>query len=236
MRIVVALLIGLIGAIGVLVVTRSFVGDLARRIPVKRFRRHRRTDDRELVEALAVWIEQLRDTLAGARGLEQAVVATSETAPIPIRPAVARLAARLELDSLGNAARALSIELDHSMVDFVTAVLVTAAEQQVRDVGALLSQLAECCRDEIRMRTRIWVSRARTRSAVRIISVVVSLFVLGLVVFNRSYLEPYGSPEGSVVLLVVIALFATSFHLLFRFSRFEDRPRFIAATREEVAA
>lgn len=234
MRVVIALLIGVIGSIGVLFVVRSLLGESDRRMVAVRLRRRHRPDDRKLVDALAVWIEQLRDTLAGARGLEQAVVATSETAPILIRPAVARLAARLDLESLGNAARSFSAELDHSMVDFVTAVLVTASEQQVRDVGALLSQLAECCRDESRMRTRVWVSRARTRSAVRIISTVVSLFVVGLVVFNRSYLEPYGSPAGTVVLMVVVVLFAVSFHLLFRFSRFEDQPRFIAASRGEV--
>lgn len=230
MTIVISLLIGVGGALGVLMIGRSLLGGLD---SVRRGQRHsstKSTDDRRLVDALAVWIEQLRDTLAGARGLEQAIVATVETAPSLLRPAVSRFAGRLDLESLGTAARKFAHELDHSMADFVSAVLVTASEHQVRDVGALLSQLAECCRDESRMRTRVWVSRARTRSAVRIVTAVVVLFVIGLFVFNRSYLEPYGTPSGSVVLVVVAVLFATSFRLLFRFARFEDQPRFIAAT------
>lgn len=187
------------------------------------------TDERALVEALAVWIEQLRDTMAGARGLEQAIVATAETAPGLLRPAVVRLAARLSHDSLAAAALDFSDEVDNSLADFVVAVLVTASEQQVRDVGTVLTHLAECCRDEVKMRTRVWVSRARTRSAVRIIGIVVVAFVAGLFVLNRSYLEPYGSPTGLVVLVVVVALFTGALVAMNRLSHFEAPPRFMAA-------
>ena len=38
----------------------------------------------------------LRDTMAGAAGLEQAIAATAAVAPLPIRAEVATLAVRLE--------------------------------------------------------------------------------------------------------------------------------------------
>ena len=38
-------------------------------------------DEQAIVEAIASWTEQLRDTLAGAHGLEQAIVATAKHAP-----------------------------------------------------------------------------------------------------------------------------------------------------------
>lgn len=225
-----SVLLGVAVGVGVLTTLTALRDSV--RPSTSRFRRPKSrpsTDERALVEALAVWIEQLRDTMAGARGLEQAIVATAETAPTLLRSSVARLATRLSHESLSAAAVDFSDEVDNSLADFVVAVLVTASEQQVRDVGTVLTHLAECCRDEVKMRTRVWVSRARTRSAVRIIGIVVVAFVSGLFVLNRSYLEPYGSPTGFMILLIVVALFAGALVTMNRLSHFETPPRFMAA-------
>jgi len=230
MNLSLAVLVGVASGVGILTALTAVRDSL--NVSSTRFRRpSRRTpiDERALVESLAVWIEQLRDTMAGARGLEQAIVATSETAPALLRPAVVRLSDRLVHDSLAVAATGFADEVDNSLADFVVAVLVTASEQQVRDVGSVLTHLAECCRDEVKMRTRVWVSRARTRSATRIIGVVVVAFIAGLFVLNRSYLEPYGSPTGMVVLIVVFALFASALATMNRMAHFHTPPRFMAA-------
>lgn len=226
----IAVLIGVAVGVGTLT-TLTAIRDSVD-VTSMRFRRSVKrapSDERALVESLAVWIEQLRDTMAGARGLEQAIVATAETAPYLLRPAVGRLSDRLVHESLSAAAADFADEVDNSLADFVVAVLVTASEQQVRDVGSVLSHLAECCRDEVKMRTRVWVSRARTRSAVRIIGGVVVLFLAGLFVLNRSYLEPYGSPTGMVVLIVVATLFVSALTAMNRLAHFDTPPRFMAA-------
>lgn len=232
MRTTLAVLVGTVAGVGALTVAAALRDSVSREKMVWRHSKRRTTvDDRELVEALAVWIEQLRDTMAGARGLEQAIAATADTAPNLIRPSVIRLADRLDHESLSTSALLFAEEVDNSLADFVVAVLVTASQQQVRDVGSVLSQLAECCRDEVKMRTRVWVSRARTRSAVRIIVGVLVAFVTGLFAFNRSYLEPYGSSSGAMVLFVVVLLFAASLVSMNRMSRFEAPPRFVSHRR-----
>ncbi len=229
MRIAVATLVGVVAGVGVLAVVSS-LRDSVSMTKTRKFHQRRRsaTDDRDLVEALAVWIEQLRDTMAGARGLEQALAATTETAPELLRPSVIRMADRLEHEPLSVCALSFADEVDNSLADFVVAVLVTASQQQVRDVGAVLGQLAECCRDEVKMRTRVWVSRARTRSAVRIIAGVLVVFVTGLFALNRSYLEPYGSSSGMVVLATVIFLFVAALASMNRLSKFDAPPRFVS--------
>lgn len=190
---------------------------------------HRSTgDETTLVEALAVWTEQLRDTMAGARGLEQALVATAVTAPDPLRPAVQRLSSRLGMMPLPRALRGLATDVDHPLADFVTAALMVAAENHVRDLVSLLTHLAECCRDDVRMRTRVWVARARLRSAVRIIVAVIVSFVAGLLLLQRDYLRTYASGAGIAVLLVIITMFATSLMMMVRLGRFESVSRFIA--------
>jgi hypothetical protein len=187
-----------------------------------------------LVEAIAAWTEQIRDTLAAANGLEHAIGATSSLAPQPIAVAVERLAARVDYEPLPAALRRFAGEVDHPMADFVVAALVIAAEKEARDLGALLGHLAESARDEARMRTRVWVGRARSRSAVRIIVAVVALFVVGLLLFNRAYLAPYDTAAGQLVLAVILASFAIAFGVMARMGRIAMPQRFVARRVAEV--
>ena len=226
---VIRLLLGLGLATGTLLVLAGMRGVVVVSSGTGSPRPSRRTiDDTKLVEALAIWTEQLRDTIAGARGIEQALTVTATTAPLAIRPAVQRLSAQLGFTNLQTAIRNFATEVNHPLADFVAAAMITASENQVRDMGSLLSHLADCCRDDVRMRTRIWVARARIRSAVRIIAVVIVAFVVGLVAFNPTYLAPYTTPSGMVALAVVVAMFAASLVLLQRLGQFSAPTRFIA--------
>ena len=112
------------------------------------------------------------------------------------------------------------------------AALVVASEHQARDLVGLLGELATAARDDASMRTRVWVGRARTRSAVRIIAVVVVVFVLGLMVLDREYLAPYDEPAGQVVLAGVLATFAAAFVLFERVGRVAVPERFVVGRPE----
>lgn len=221
------MLIGFALAVGVNFVVAGVRGMAVIRRP-RIGRLHDSGDERPVVEALAVWTEQLRDTIAGSSGLEQAITVTASTAPPLLRPSVERLAARLGFSPLPDAIREFAEDVDHPLADFVASALITAAENQVREMGALLSHLAQCCRDDVGMRTRVWVARARTRSAVRIISVVVVVFVIGLVLLDPTYLAPYGTPSGLVVAGLVVAMFAGAFESMRRLGRIDNPVRFIA--------
>ena len=190
-----------------------------------------------MTEAIAAWTEQVRDTLAAANGLEHAIGATARLAPAPLAVAVERLAARADYEPLPEALRRFAEDVAHPMADFVVAALVIAAEKEARDLGALLGQLAEAARDEARMRTRVWVGRARSRSAVRIIIAVVVSFITALLVFNRAYLRPYDTAGGQVVLAAILALFGASFVAMEHLGRIRLPERFIGrrgGTQPEV--
>ena len=190
----------------------------------------RREHQREiaLVEAVASWTEMLRDTIAAAAGLEQAITASASVAPAPLALPLARLATRLEVEPLAAALRRFADEVDHPSCDFVVAALVISAEKQARDLGPLLTQLSTCARDDARMRTRIWVDRAKTRTSVRVIAACVVVFAAGLFVFSRRYLEPYDSVGGQVALLLIGALFAVSFVGMDRMARIAVPERFLS--------
>lgn len=187
-------------------------------------------------EAVATWTEMLRDTLSAAAGLEQAILATADLAPDAIRGEVAALASRLEDgESLSVALREFAGEVDDATCDLVVTALLLAAEQQARQLAELLGQLAVAARGQVAMRLRVEAGRARTRTSVRVIVGTTSVFAAGLVALNRDYLAPYDSISGQVVLIVVVALFASGFWWLDRMSRVSPKGR-VLSTRTDTGA
>ena len=181
------------------------------------------------VEAVAGWAEMLRDTMAGAAGLEQAIAATASVAPLPIRRDVATLAARLERQRLGPALRAFADDVADPTCDLVTAALLLAAEHQASRLGELLGALATAARDQATMRLRVEAGRARTRASVKVIVGITLGLALFLAVLNHGYLAPYSSGVGQLVLLVVGALFAGAFAWLAKMTRPAEPARFLTA-------
>lgn len=167
-------------------------------------------EQKRLVEAIAAWTEGLRDAISGSSGIEHAIITTGRFAPAIIEPQVSRLVASLRYEPLTLSLKRFANEVGHPTCDFVVVALVTAAENQTRELSLLLSHLSECARSECESYLRIWVSRARSRSAVRIISWSVLIFTAGLFVFNRAYVSPYFSPTGAVVGFTIVVVFAAS--------------------------
>ncbi len=180
------------------------------------------------IEAVAGWAEMLRDTMAGAAGLEQAIIATAPLAPLPIRAEVVTLGVRLEGERLAPALRAFADEVADPTCDLVVAALVLAAEHQAQRLGELLGTLAQAARDQATMRLRVEAGRARTRTSVRVIVGATGALVLGLAVLNRGYLAPYDSAVGQLVLLAVGTMFAAAFVWLSRMTRPAITERIIA--------
>jgi len=192
----------------------------------------KRRDDRTLVDAIAVWTEQLRDMLAGSNGLEQTITTTATHAPAALREPLERLVVSMSYSPLPQALARFARDVNHPTADFVVAALSTAATRQVRELGALLGHLATCARDEARMHTRIWVGRSRTRSAVKIIASVVIVFVGGLVVLSPEYLAPYRTAEGQLVLSVIVLVFFGALLLMQRLSIIVAPDRFVGRRME----
>ena len=186
-------------------------------------------EQREIVEAVASWTENLRDTMSASGGLEQAIVSTGTHAPRVLRPAVRRLTASLRYGTLEDGLARFADDVAHPTCDFVVAALVTASRHQTRDVASLLGHLASCARAECDLYLRIWVSRARSRTAVRIITGAVAVFVTGLLVLNPTYLSPFLSVEGAMVAFLVVALFVGALVWMHRIAAVETPGRFITA-------
>jgi tight adherence protein B len=181
------------------------------------------------IEAVAVWAEMLRDTLASAAGLQQAILATAQTAPGAIRTEVLALRDRIENGQrLADALRGFARDLADPTGDLVVVALVQASERQARNLGDLLGALATSARDQATMRLRVAAGRARTRTAVRTIVGGTVAMAVGLVLINRTYLDPYDTLAGQLVLSLIGGMFAAGLFWLDRIARPKQAPRVLA--------
>lgn len=166
----------------------------------------------ERIEAVAVWAEMLRDTLAAAAGLQQAIRATADVAPPALETEIRALAVRVERGEwLPDALRAFADDVDDPLADLVVAALLLAAERQAGQLADLLGSLAKATREQVTVRLRADADRARVRTSVRVVVTVTVTMAFGLLLLDRDYLAPYGTAEGQLVLALVGALFAAAF-------------------------
>jgi hypothetical protein len=170
----------------------------------------------------------LRDTIAASAGLEQAIFATENFAPRAIAEPVRRLVAGLRYGTFEDALRRFADDVAHPTCDFVVAALITASVHQTRDLAQLLTHLSECARSECHLYLRIWVSRARMRTAIRIISGAVTTFVVGLLAFNTAYLKPFLTVEGIFILTCIASAFGFALLSLHKLSNIRVPARFLA--------
>ena len=100
----------------------------------------------------------------------------------------------------------LADDLDDPNGDLIVAALGLAATSGGRDIRSVLDNLAASARSEARMRRRLEVSRQRPRSEMRQVIGIVVLVVGVLSVTSRSYLAPYSTVGGQLVLAVAAGL------------------------------
>ncbi len=217
----------------VLVVTRWIVGGVAAGLLVVAgpalfggARAERKAMAR--LEALAAWTESLRDTIAGAVGLEQAIPATALAAGPAISAPLLALADRLRVRTpMPVALGKFADDLDDASADLIVASLMLNARLRGPGLRQVLGSLAEAVREDLDMRRRIAAGRSSTRKSVQIVVGVTLLFISVLVIFNPKYLAPYSTFIGQMVLLVVVGFFAAGFAWMRRLSKYDTPERFL---------
>ena len=164
------------------------------------------------LEALATWTESLRDTIAGAVGLEQAIPSSLRVAAPSLRSPLARLVDRLHTRvPMPDALRAFADDLDDPSADLIIGALILNARLRGPGLRDLLGALATAVREELDMRRKVNAERRSTRRSVQIVVLVSVGLALGLAVLNPGYVHVYDSPLGQLVLVVVVALYAAGF-------------------------
>lgn len=182
----------------------------------------------ERLDALAAWTESLKDTIAGAIGLDEAIPATAAAAAPPIRPAVDGLVERLRArEPLPAALERFAADLDDPSADLVVAALILNARLRGPGLRSTLDALATSARDELDLRRKVEAGRRALRTGVKIIVGVTVGFVAALALLDSAYLDPYDTAAGQAVLVLVAGVFAAAFAWLRSLGRDSDQFRLL---------
>ena len=149
------------------------------------------------VEAIATWTELLRDTLAAAAGLSQAIMATAEIAPGAIHARRRSVRAHRQRDPAGRGPAAVRRRGRRRFGrPGRRRPPVAASARAQRLVDLLSAALADSIRQDVAMRLRVESGRAAARSGVRTIVVFSLAFAGVLALVAHSYLAPSAHPSA----------------------------------------
>jgi Flp pilus assembly protein TadB len=189
------------------------------------------------LEGLATWTESLRDTIAGAVGLEQAIPSSIRVADGSIRDPLMRLVDRLHTRMpMHMALRRFAEDLDDPSADMIIAALIINSRLRGPGLRDLLGALADSVREELDMRRKVNSSRRSTRRSVQIVIAVSVLMAIILAVIDHAFLQPYDSAFGQLVLAIIVAIYALGIVWLRKLARFEVPQRLLGTAGTTVPA
>lgn len=187
------------------------------------------------LEGLATWTESLRDTIAGAVGLEQAIPSSTRIATPAIREPLLRLVDRLHTRvPMPDALRRFATDLDDPSADLIIAALIINSRLRGPGLRDLLGALSRSVREELDMRRKVTAERRSTRRSVQIVVLVSVGMALALALVDRSFLAPYSTPIGQLVLGVIAVLYGLGIGWLRRLARFESPQRMLGEGESSV--
>lgn len=183
----------------------------------------------ERLDALASWIESVRDVLMAGEQPVGAITSTVGACSPLIRPQVRRLAAGLGRQDPDLVFRRFADDLDDPLADLVAAGLAIAVRRGARTVP-VLTALAEQTRQQVDRRRLVEAERAPTRREVQALTLIMGGLVVGLLVLGRSaYLDAYDEPTGQLFLATSLAGYVALIVRVQHLPRFPRPGRFLTA-------
>ncbi|WP_082573656.1 MULTISPECIES: type II secretion system F family protein [unclassified Nocardioides] len=179
------------------------------------------------LEAMEEWTRSLSGVLTIGIGLEQALVATLRSTPAPINSEVTRLVARLRARwDTQKALRAFANELDDSIGDLIAATLIRGASRRGAGLASVLEALATSVAAHVNARRQVEADRAKPRSTARWVTLI-SASVLIVLALSGTYVEPYRSPVGQLILVALLSAYVATLIWMRQMANGKPLPRFL---------
>lgn len=179
------------------------------------------------VEDLEEWARRLADVLVVGVGLEQAIATTVRTCPDGVRPEVSALSARLAARwPTETALRSFADDIDDASGDLIVATLILGARRRGPGLARVLTAVADSVAEEVAMRRKVEAERAKPRATARAVTLI-TLGVVAIGALNGTYLAPYATPLGQLVLTAIALGFVGSLAWMRSLTLAQREPRFL---------
>lgn len=216
---------GLVAGLIVLVVSRWIVVALAIGVGVyvrgRMFAGSGADVERRHVEAIALWLEAVRDSLRSDASLQQVLFKVAMNPPDQLVDELGRFERRGRQGvPLADALWLLGEDIAHPTADVAISSMVQSLELSGARVRGQLDELAATARHELAMRERVDRIRARFDFATKAMMLLATLIIGYLWLVGR-VAEYYRSPAGQVTLALPVATWVLSLWWMKRLARYE---------------
>ncbi len=181
--------------------------------------KRRRREEIARIEAIASWIESVRDTMAASAGMQQALQVSARVAPAPIRDEVRAMASRLQHQSTNEVLRRFAGDLKHPLSDMVVASLILASTRHAGSLRTVLASTAKSARETAAMWREVEASRARIFSQARMAGWITAMMMAFMVATRRDLLSIYDTVAGQIVLAVILGVFVAANYAMYRIAK-----------------
>ncbi len=188
-------------------------------LPTLAAARRQRQASVDRVEAIATWAETLRDTMAASAGMQEALRTSAKVAPEPIRAEVTDMALRLQHESVVSSLRRFAADMHHPLSDTLVASLILASSRHGGSLQGVLAMAAKNARDSASMWRHIEGSRSKIYAQSRMAGWISAVTIVLVVLTRRSFVEPFDSFVGQIVLSFVCLAFLGSGLALYQLAR-----------------
>ena len=171
------------------------------------------------VDAIATWVENLRDNIAGSAGLQQALRMSADHAPEPIRAEVRDLVLRLHHEPVPNALRRFAADVAHPTSDMAVACLILASSRSAGSLASVLARTAQAARDSAAMMRQVDAGRSASQSQAKLVAAVTAVVSLLITVTRPEFVAPYDSKGGQIAIFIICSIFAASAYMLYQGSK-----------------
>lgn len=182
------------------------------------------------LDALAEFARGIAGVLAVGRGIEQAILQASRSAPQTIEVEVRKLAARLRASwELKRALRGFADDFDDATADLFVATLLLASDRRGPGLAAVMQDMATSVDHEVRARREVETEQQKSRTAARMITIISAVLLAGLMI-SGDYITPYNTPLGQLLLTAYLTGYAAILWWMSRMTKAKPIPRFIGTT------
>lgn len=183
------------------------------------------------MDAIAVWVESLRDSVATSSSVVGALHETTKEPPsalaVPLSNVHARLELRMDVETI---LRKLANEVDSHLMDHVAGALISHQQEATPGVPEALTSLATSIRQQVRYQGEVAAEQKSYRAQMTAMLVVFGV-VAGWICLQPQWLQYYQRPLGQVVVGVAVAMLMAAFVLASRLVRVRRPARFIGEKR-----
>jgi tight adherence protein B len=184
------------------------------------------------LEAIEIWTRRLADLVRSGAGLHQAIISSAIEVPSAIEHEVIELASEMRGQmTTVDALRRFADRLADASSDEVIAALILNARERGPRLADVLDRVSDGMADTVTMRREQSSNRTDARISGMVLSGLVLLGLLLLLV-NKSYMRPYHTFMGQVVLAACLVTFGALLTWARQLNMPKRVPRLLQATAQ----